>query len=68
VFVEDLSGSSAAHEVAAVGSTGVVGDEPGVDLGAELGESVEAASMERRTSAFVQRGRLEAFADRVAVW
>jgi transposase InsO family protein len=39
VAVEDLSGGAAAHEVAVVGSAGVVGDQPGVDLGAQLGVS-----------------------------
>ena len=67
VCVEDLLGCAAAHEVAVVGAAGVVGDEPGVDLGAELGEAVEASPVERGTPAFLERGALESFADRVVV-
>ena len=42
VGVETLLRSAAAHEVAVVAATGVVGDEPRVELGLELGEPVEA--------------------------
>jgi hypothetical protein len=66
-LVEDLAGCSGAHEVAVVGAAGVVVDEPGVDLGAELPERVEAASVERGPPAFLQGCALEPFADRVVV-
>ena len=65
--VEDLAGCSSAHEVAVIRPSGVVVDEPGVDLGAELGETVESASVECGSPAFLQRGALEAFTDRVVV-
>ena len=67
VLVEDLAGCSAGHEVAVVGPAGVVVDEPGVDLGAELAEAVEASSVERGSPAFLQGGALESFAHRVVV-
>ena len=48
-------------------AAGVVVDEPGVDLGAELAEAIEASPVERGTPAFLERGALEPFAHRVVV-
>jgi hypothetical protein len=67
VSVEDVAGCSAAHEVAVIGASGVVVDEPGVDLGAELTEAIEAASVERGTPTFLEGGALESFTDGVVV-
>jgi hypothetical protein len=67
VFVEDLAWGSSGHVVAVVLAAGVVVDEPGVDLGAELTEPVEASPVKRGPPTFLQRGALESFADRVVV-
>ena len=67
VGVEDLAWGAALHEVAVVGSVGVVGDEPAVDLGAQLGEPVEASAVECGSPAFLECGALEPFAHRVVV-
>ena len=48
-------------------SAGVVVDEPGVDLGAELPEALETPPVERGTPTFLQGGALEPFAHRVVV-
>ena len=55
------------HVVAVIRAAGVVVDEPGVDLGAELAESIEASSVKRGSPTFLQRGALEPFAHRVVV-
>jgi hypothetical protein len=60
-LVEDLAGCASGHEVAVIGSAGVVVDEPGVDLGAELAEPVEASSVERGSPALLQGGALSVF-------
>ncbi len=67
VLVEDLAGCSSGHEVAVIGPAGVVVDEPGVDLGAELPEALEATAVERGTPAFLQRSALESFTYSVVV-
>ena len=55
------------HEVAVILAAGVVGDEPAVEFGAELGEPVEAAPVKGRSPAFLEDGALESFAHRVVV-
>ena len=55
------------HVVAVVRSAGVVVDEPGVDLGAELPEAIEAATVERGSPTFLQGCALEPFTHRVVV-
>ena len=67
MLVEDLAWCSTGHEVTVIGAAVVVVDEPGVDLGAELTESIEASSVECGSPAFLQGGALEPFADRVVV-
>ena len=65
--VEDLAWGAAVHEVAVILAAGVVGHEPAIELGAELGEPVETAAVERGSPALLQRGALEPFAHGVVV-
>ena len=67
VAVEDFAWCAAAHEVAVVAAARVVVHEPAVDLGLELADAHEPAAVERRPPAFLERGALEPFADRVVV-
>jgi hypothetical protein len=67
VFVEDLAGCAAAHEVAVVAAAGVVAGEPGVGLGLELADGGEASTVEGGSPAFLEGGAVESFAHGVVV-
>ena len=60
-------GRAAAHEVAVVAAAGVVGLEPALELGVEVGQASEVLAVEGRPVELLERGPLEAFADRVVV-
>src|SRR4051812_41785585 len=64
---QELGGGAAAHVVAVVAAPLVVVHEPGVDLGLELTDAGEAASVERGAPAFLEGGALEPFAHGVVV-
>jgi len=63
----DGVGGAAGHEVAAVGSSGVVGLQPALELGVEVGEAGEVLAVEGRAVELLEGGALEAFADGVVV-
>src|SRR5690606_19709164 len=65
--VEDVGWGAAAHVVAVVATAVVVAHQPGVGLGLQLADAGEAATVERRPPALLQRGAVEAFTDRVVV-
>src|SRR5215217_591045 len=65
--LHDGQGRAAAHEVAVVAAAGVVGLQPALELGVEVGQASEVLAVERRPVELLERGALEAFADRVVV-
>ena len=65
--LHDRKGRAAAHEVAVVAAAGVVGLEPALELGVEVGQASEVLAVEGRPVELLERGALEAFADRVVV-
>jgi hypothetical protein len=67
VGFHDRKGRAAAHEVAVVAAPGVVGLEPALELGVEVGQTSEALAVERRPAELLEGGALEAFADRVVI-
>jgi hypothetical protein len=67
VALHDGVGSAAAHEVAAVRPPGVVVLQPALELGVEVGEAGEVLAVEGRAVELLERGALEALADRVVV-
>jgi hypothetical protein len=50
-----------------VAAAGVVGLQPALELGVEVGQASEVLAVERRPVELLERGALEAFADRVVV-
>jgi hypothetical protein len=52
---QDLAWGATAHEVAVIVAAGVVRDEPAVEFGAELGESIEASAVECAASTLAAR-------------
>src|SRR5438477_5338739 len=67
VSVEDLAWGATTHEVAVILAARVVGHEPAVEFGAQLGEPVESPAMKCWPPALLQGGALEPFAHRVVV-
>jgi hypothetical protein len=53
--------------VAVVAAAGVVGLEPALELGVEVGQASEVLAVERGPVELLEGGALEAFADRVVV-
>jgi hypothetical protein len=50
-----------------VAAAGVVELQPALELGAQVGQASEVLAVERRSVELLERGALEAFADRVVV-
>jgi hypothetical protein len=67
VGLHDRKGRAAAQEVAVVATAGVVELQPALELGVEVGQASEVLAVERRPVELLERGALEAFADRVVV-
>jgi hypothetical protein len=67
VRLHDRNGRAAAHEVAVVGSAGVVVLQPALELGLEVDQASEVLAVEGRPVELLEGGPLEAFADRVVV-
>jgi hypothetical protein len=67
VRFHDSIGRAAAHEVAVVAAPSVVGLESAVELGVEVGQASDVLAVEGRPVELLERGALEAFADRVVV-
>ena len=65
--LHDRKGRAAAHEVAVVATPGVVVLQPALKLGIEVGQASEVLAVEGRPVELLERGPLEAFADRVVV-
>ena len=65
--LHDRKGRAAAHEVAVVATPGVVVLQPALELGVEVGQASEVLAVEGRPVELLERGALEAFADRVVV-
>ena len=65
--LHDRKGRAAAHEVAVVAAASVVGLEPALELGVEVGQTSKVLAVERRPVELLERGALEAFADRVVI-
>ena len=65
--LHDRKGRAAAHEVAVVAAASVVGLEPALELGVEVGQASEVLAVEGRPVELLERGPLEALADRVVV-
>src|SRR3954454_9135390 len=62
-----LPGGAAVHVVAAVAPAPVVVGDPGLGGGVELGEGVDAGTVEVRSVELGEHAALEPFADRVVV-
>jgi hypothetical protein len=60
-------GRAAAQEVAVVATPGVVVLQPALELGAQVGQASEVLTVEGRPVELLERGSLEALADRVVV-
>jgi hypothetical protein len=67
VRLHDRNGRVAAHEVAEVAAAGVVGLQPALELGVEISQASEVLAVEGQPVELLERGALEAFADRVVV-
>jgi hypothetical protein len=67
VGLHDRKGRAAAHEVAVVATPGVVVLQPALELGVEVGQASEVLAVEGGPVELLERGALEAFADRVVV-
>jgi hypothetical protein len=67
VGLHDRKGRAAAHEVAVVASAGVVVLQPALELGVQVGQASEVLAVGGGPVELLQRGALEAFADRVVV-
>jgi hypothetical protein len=66
VGLHDRKGRAATHEVAVVATAGVVG-QPALELGVEVGQASEVLAVEGWPVELLERGPLEALADRVVV-
>jgi hypothetical protein len=67
VGLHDRKGRAAAHEVAVVAATGVVGLQPALELGVEVGQASEVLAVEGRPVELLEGGALEALTDGVVV-
>jgi hypothetical protein len=67
VGLHDRKGRAAAHEVAVVATPGVVVLQPALELGVKLSQASEVLAVESRPVELLERGALEALADRVVV-
>ena len=65
--LHDRKGRAAAHEVAVVGAASVVGLQPALELGVEVGQASEVLAVEGGPVELLEGGALEAFADGVVV-
>ena len=65
--LHDRKGRAAAQEVAVVATAGVVGLEPALELGGQIGQASEVLAVEGRPVELLERGALEPFADRVVI-
>ena len=63
--LHDRKGRAAAHEVAVVATAGVVVLQPALELGVEVGQASEVLAVEGWPVELLERGPLEALADRV---
>jgi hypothetical protein len=63
VRLHDRKGRAAAHEVAVVAAAGVVGLEPALELGVEVGQASEVLTVEGGPVELLERGALEALTD-----
>jgi hypothetical protein len=67
VRLHDRKGRAAAHEVAVIAAAGVVVLQPALELGAQVSQAGEVLTVEGRPVELLERGALEALADRVVV-
>jgi hypothetical protein len=67
VGLHDRKGRAAAQEVAVVAAAGVVVLQPALELGVEVGQASEVLAVEGWPVELLERGALEAFADRVVI-